>query len=388
MSILSRYIARQYLTNIVVLLVLLGTFVVMVDVAVNISRFAKAAEKYTETSTLGAPGAGEGGEGGEVGEGGGVSRALATALVVADLWWPRLLQLFNYIIGLVLVGAMGFTFTQLSRHRELVAMLAGGVSLFRAMRPVLIVALCFLGLQLLNQEFIMPRIAPLLTRDAGDAGSRGSGAFSVNLTPDASGRLFSAARFDPSTGRVEGLHVWERDAARRASVRVSADAAEYRNGAGVLENPSAVALAVGRGRAGPAAPREIASDLDPTTILASHYRAFNANLSWRQMASVLSTPNLRPDLRSAILQAGWGRVSSVVCAFLSLLIAMPFFVLREPENMLVQSLRCAPVAILTMLGSVLGTSLLIPGLPVVVSVFVPVLVLGPLAVAALTSVRS
>ena len=48
MSILDRYIARQYLINILVLLVILFCFVVAVDVSVNLPRFAKIAGEMGE----------------------------------------------------------------------------------------------------------------------------------------------------------------------------------------------------------------------------------------------------------------------------------------------------------------------------------------------------
>ena len=158
MTTLDRSIARQFLFNTCALLVLLFSFVVAVDVSLNIDRFLRAAERMLE---------------GE--QPSGVRKLLVAALLVADLWWPKLLQLFSYMVGLALVGAMGFTLTQMVRHRELVAALAGGISLRRLARPLLVVSAVMIGLKVVDQEFVPsdPRIAPLLTRDHGDAGSRG-----------------------------------------------------------------------------------------------------------------------------------------------------------------------------------------------------------------------
>ena len=137
------------------LVAVLFSFVVAVDVSLNI-------DKYIEGVTKMDPHAGF------------IRRGVLIALGVIDIWWPKLLQLFNYLVGLVLVAAMGFTFTQLVRHRELVAVLAGGISLQRAARPVLIVAIGVMGLRWVNSELILsnPRVAPLLTRDPGDIGKR------------------------------------------------------------------------------------------------------------------------------------------------------------------------------------------------------------------------
>ncbi len=375
MSILSRYIARQYLTNIVILFVLLCSFVVMVDLSVNLTRFTRAGAKLAE---LGAP------DGSRAA--GGIS-IWHTLVAIADLWWPRLLQLYNYVLGLVLVGAMGFTFTQLSRNRELVAMLAGGFSLYRAARPVLFVATFCVTLQVANQEFVLPRLASLLTRDPGQAGSAESSTFPVKLTPDSVGTLFQAKEFDPSTNQMTGVNIWLRENGR-AGLRITADSARWDNAAWVLQNPRVVPLTLAPKSAAPTVPSRITTDLDPTTILVGRYASYSASLSWRQIGRVLAAPSVKPDVRERLVRIGWGRVSGIICSLLSLVITLPFYLTREPENMILQSLKCAPVAVVTLLGGLLGASVAIPGLPPVVSVFIPVLILAPLAVAAVSSIRT
>ncbi|MFN0010823.1 MAG: LptF/LptG family permease [Phycisphaerales bacterium] len=387
MTILDRYIARQYLINIFVLMALLASFVVMVDLSLNLDKFAGAAARMAS---------GEASDGAPATGAGAVRRAVITVLLVADLWWPRLLQLFNFIAPLVVVGAMGFTFAQLVRHREVVAMLAGGVSLYRAARPVLVVAVVVSALQVVNQELVLPRIAPLLTRSAAAAGGRDVDAFSVALVADGKRRLFQAARFDPAARTLERMNVWERDEAGRAVRRVSADLATFDESAGGwwLTNGWAIDLSV-RGGGGAAAQRpqstsvaRIETDLDPTTLLANQFSAFSQTLSWVQIARVLGTTGLKADVRERLERVAWGRVSGLVCGLLSLVIAMRFYLTREPLNMVVQSLRCAPVAILSIMAGVLGSALPVPGLPPVVGVFLPVMVLVPLAIEAASAIRT
>lgn len=375
---LDRYIARQFLINTLLLLLLLASFVVMVDVSLNVSRFAERARDMVDPQTE--PAAGP------------VRQALITALLVADLWWPRLLQLFNFVAGLVLVGAMGFTFTQLVRHRELVAMLAGGVSLYRAARPVAAVALAVLGLQILNQELVMPRIAPLLTRDAGDAGRRQVSEFTVKLTSDGQGRVWQAASFDPAAAALDKPHIWERDDQGRATRRLAARRATFLPpGRWRLEDVVIQPLAV-RAGSGLAATRQaelvLSTDLNPTTLLLNQFTAFSQSLSWRQMFAVLADENLKPDVRDRLERLAWGRASGLASSFLAILIALPFFLTRTPVNMVLQSLKCAPVAIGSVLLGVLGSSAAIPGLPPALSATVPVLILLPLAIAAVTSIRT
>lgn len=120
MRLLDRYIARQFVLNVVVLFVILFCFVVTVDVSINLRKFAKAASEISGDETTG------------------VRQAVVTTLVIIDLWWPRLIQLFNYLLGLVMVGAMGFTCVQLLRNREFLAMVSAGQSLQRVLRPFIV----------------------------------------------------------------------------------------------------------------------------------------------------------------------------------------------------------------------------------------------------------
>ncbi len=377
MSILDRYIARQYILNTVALLVILFSFVVTVDVAININRFARVASDY----------AGE--------DASGVRRVLLTAWVIADLWGPRLLQLFNFLIGLVLVGAMGFTLTQLVRHRELVAVMASGVSLYRVARPVLAVGLFFIGLQLINQELILPRMAPLLSRDTGDAGKRQWDEFQVPLTRDANGNVLWAGAFDPDTSTLAPVHVWVRaEPGEPPSMRITADEATWDGDAWVRADPVGVTLALAetgstdldQAHADP--PERFETDISPTRLLVRRYQSLRHSLSTAQLTDMVHAADLEPSVRASLERVRFGRFSMAISSLLSLLISLPFFLTRMPTSMLKQSLKCAPVGIGAMVVGVLGASTPIPGLPAAFAVFLPVLILGTVAIATSMSLRT
>lgn len=382
MSILDRYIARQYLFNIAALFVILFCMVVAIDASWNAGRYlGKAAELAAD----------------EGHEGSGVRRAAIAVLLVTDLWWPRLLQLFNYMNGLVLVGAMGFTCTQLVRHRELVAVLASGQSLVRIARPFLIVALGFLGLQALNQELVLPRIAPLLVRDHGDAGRRGLGASSIPLTPDGRGRLWYASTFDADAGTLRNVYIWERDASGVAVRRVHAPAAEWSDGGWTLADATVEARRTEGAGAEPGAPRalRIETDLDPTAMTMRRFEGFSQNLSWAQATRMLERINrlglATEEARESaqrLERIRFGRVSIMACNLLTLAICLPFFLTRAPQNMLIPSLKAAPLAIVALVGAVLGVSTPVPGLPAAVAVFIPALVLLPVTIAMASTIKT
>ncbi len=392
MSLLDRYIARQYLLNIVVLLVILFSFVVAVDVSINLDKFADVATELGQQADTPPSG---------------LRKGIVTVLVIADLWWPRLVQLFNFLVGLVLVGAMGFTCSQLVRAREFIAMLSAGQSLYRVARPLLLVAVGVMLVQAINQEFFVPRIAPLLVREHKQAGSRDIASAEVPLIADGAGRVIRAGSFDPTTGVLEDLFIIERDDRGRASRVIRADRATYRDGAWILEGglaeprasvldaptPDAQGLTTGTV---PGTPRggltpvdRVQTSIDPTRLRMERFRSFQHALGFRQVSEMLGREGLLDEQSRAQLERiRWGRFAVMISNILTLLIAMPFFVTRVPENMLVQSLKCAPVAVIAMMGGVLGASAELPGLPPALGVFIPTLILIPVAIATVTSVRT
>lgn len=381
LNILDRYIARQFLVNTLVLLVILCCFVVAIDVSLNIDRFITVAEDMARAENA---------------EPTGLRTGLITVFLVSDFWWPKLLQLYNYLIGIVLVGAMGFTCAQLVRHRELVAVLASGQSLHRVARPVLLVALGFTVVQAVNQELAMPRVAPLVTRDHGDAGRRLLGSTELPLTRDGLGRYWFASTFDADRGVLEDLSVWERNERGLATRRITAETARWRDGGwdltGGMSDPR---LTPSGAAAVPTPVTRIETDLDPTAIRMRRYAGFSQALSWAQIGQMIaisrqidpSSPQGRAE-REALQRIRFGRLSVMASNVLALVVTLPFFLTRVPRNMALQSLKCAPVAIVALMGGVVGASLPVPGVPAAISAFLPVMILLPVAIAQASAVKT
>ena len=161
MWLIDRYIVRRFLANFVILLFLLFVFAISIDLLTQLDEFLDAARVAAGP------------------EGGVASLLTELVKVVVNFHGPRLFQFYAYMLGLLSVGAMGFTLAQMHRHRELVAILASGVRLHRVAVPILAAALGLNLLQLLNQELLLPRMAPLLIRGHGDLGRQRARAFEV-----------------------------------------------------------------------------------------------------------------------------------------------------------------------------------------------------------------
>lgn len=368
-SILDRYIARQYLINIVALLVILFAFVVTIDVAINIDRFWRIAGRREADA-------------------GAVRQFVLTTFLIADFWWPKLLQLFNLMLGLVLAGAMGFTCTQMVRHREFIAVLASGQSLRRVTRPILIVALGMIALAILNQELVLPRIAPLLAREHDEAGRRNVAVTNVPFTKDSDGRILYAALFDPSADTLTDFVFMETDASGVGTRRMFGETARWEDGAWVSESAT---IEPAGARAAPQVdvPVRIETDLDPIALVVRQYAAYSQNLSWSQLGQLLEqTPGGEGGVRERLQRTRYGRISIAFTNILSLILVMPFFIVRVPGNMVAQTLKGAPVAIVALIGGTVGATAPVAGISPVVSVFIPVIVLLPLAIAVAMSPKT
>ncbi len=378
MTILDRYIARLYLTNVITLFVILFSFVVVIDVSLNIDRFFKAAVILGTSSDGVEPGF--------------FRRFIIAVLVIADLWWPRLLQLFNFMLGLVLVAGMGFTCSQLVRHREFLAMLTAGISLRRVARPIILVAVGMTMLQALNQELVIPRIAPLLARDHSDAGQRGLGVTTAPLTADGRGWLYRAVSFDADSDVLTGVYIIERDDQTRQALReITADRAVWRDGGWDLENGLQRTIRVGEGttRPPPEPIERVESSLDPTTLKMNRYKEYRNALSFAQIGQILARGDqLDTQTRRDLQRIRWGRLSMMISALLTLVMSLPFFVTRVPKNMVLQSLKCAPISIGALVLGVVGSSAMLPGIPPGIGAFLPVMVLSTAAVAISSQIKS
>lgn len=397
MNILDRSIARHFAANVAMLMVILCCFVVTIDASVNLDRYIKNGAKLARENAQN-PSA--------------LRTGLVTVFLIADLWWPRLIQLATYLLGLVMAGAMGFTCSQMARHREMVAILASGQPLSRIARPVLIAAACLCGVQIGIQELVLPRIAPLLTRDTGDAGGRTMTATSVPLMADGRGNVLMASTFDAQgegargerTGVMTGVVIWAVGESGVKERRIVADRAVWREREGAevgtvvggwdLEGGVEESRRLDDSTIQPARQAtRFETDLTPTAITIRRYGGYSQCLSWRQLLELERATREAQGSDagrqlSRLERLRWGRIASVVTNLLALSITMPFFITREPKNMVIQSLKCAPVAIVSLMGGALGSAAEIPGVPAALGVFVPAMILTPIAIATLTNIKT
>ena len=366
MRIIDRTIVARFLWNFAVLFVLLFLFASSIDVILQLEKFLRAAGAAVE-------------------QGRHSSRAAAFVAAVAEFHGPRIFQFFQFMVGLLAVGAMGFTFAQMHRTRELVAVMAAGVPLRRCVWAVLAAAAALNLLGYANQELVLPRFADRLMLDHSDLARANRAAFQVPLTRDSSGNLMYAASFDPETRRIGGFLGLERDASGSLVRRTTATAAEWDDdrgawrltgGLSVVRDPQ---VREGSTQAKPPEPvAEWRTDLSPKAVAARHYRLFAQMLSSADLGRIASAGALE---RSQADRMQLGRVGSVLVNLLVLVAAIPFFLQRGPTNMLQMSILCAASCVPAVIVSAIVMAAPIAGLPPAIAVALPVAALIPVAVA-------
>jgi len=373
--LLDRYIAGRFIGNFCILLMLLFFFAVSIDILLELDEYVDAARL-------------------QVGEqAGSVSMVIAFIEVVVNFHGPRIFQFYAYMVGLLTVGAMGFTLAEMYRNRETVAMLAAGVRLQRIALPIIVAALGLNVLQLLNQEFMLPKLAPMLIRKHGDIGQQGVQAFIVRFTADGNGNLLQAPKFDPQTNTLKLPTFLDRDEAGRTVRRVTADEAVWSDEADawLLVNGRAMAPRTGTGSdttamlLGQPIDR-YESDLTPEVLTMRRFGQFATMLSLGQIRDMLHSPGVVDA--DALVRFAFSRFTTVFINMVVLIMVLPYFLLREPANLLRNSMLCAAAAIPASMGALIALAMPVPGIPPAIGVFLPVLVLIPVAIFMTSTIKT
>ncbi len=396
MKILDRYIIRQFLINFVLLFTVVILLFVVVDLIVDVDEFVQAGEAHKEFWYDLTP--------------------VATAAAVVDYYVPVVLLVYVFFNGLIVVGAMGFTIVGLQRNRELTAVIASGVSLYRVAAPVLVAGLILSALTLPVQEFLLPPLAPKLVRSKSQLKEAKQGLESKQVYYARAGGsdLLSAASFDAEAGQLSGLRVLSRDETGRTATIITADFAEWDEPAGVwdLTNGRAEVPAELGGESSPnfasnsaRAEGEVVpdrrprvrgvtayeTDLSPTVLLARRNALYAGLLSIRTLEGLAANEAVDGEQRAKVTQIISSRFSLMVLNVLVLVMGLPFFLKRVPGDTLVSSLRAAGLCIGAWGGGLMMLQLSPGAIPVggpVLVAWLPVAIYLPVAAWLLQTVES
>ena len=374
MKTLDRYIIRQFLVNYLVLFTVLMLLIITLDLMVNLDEFAQIAEGMPDAGSL--------------------KKLGAVIWAVLDFYGPQVFVFYLYAAGVLPVAAAGFTLAGLLRNRELVAMLAGGISLYRVAMPILVLGCLLSTLMLIDQELFIPPLREKLARTHSSMRYGKVLPFTIELVPDiveddqgnrTRDQLFTAVEFDPAEKTMTDLWVLRRNDKGQAVQRITADSAKWDAAAGGwrLEGGVLHSLPGGQidGADGPADARPIAfveSTLDPLTLRLRRNSRYRQLLSIRELTALMNNgSDIVP--RDELQRLRHGRFSLMAINVLILAMGLPFFLLRGPGNMLVQSLKAAPLCLGVWAGSFVMMQMGAGGMPPALAAWLPALIYLPVA---------
>lgn len=378
MKTLDRYILRLFLTNLVILFAVAVGLIVLLDLITNFDEFVQAAQR------LG---------------GSGIGRAWSLVVIAFDFYGPMVFLLYVYMVGLLPIGAAGFTFATLIRNRELVAMMAGGVSLHRVAMPVLVIGFVANVAMIADQEFILPAMASKLGRSRAEIKVGEIRSTPIRMMRDGNGALFTAASFDPKNQMMTNVAVLIREdlgSGRfgRATERISATQAlwdaerhgwQFVDGYAIQRNVDADAATSLTAR-----PRRevefLASDLSPIAIMLNKRAAFRSLLSLRQLSQLIRNSGAI-DI-AEMQRIRHSRFSMVVVNMLILIMGTPFFLLRAPSNMLAQSVKAAVTCVGAWAGGFVMMQIAPGSMPPALVAWMPVVFYLPMAVYMMDTVET
>ncbi|HKA07370.1 MAG TPA: LptF/LptG family permease [Gemmataceae bacterium] len=122
---------------------------------------------------------------------------LEIAKHILSYYGYRTIQYYDRLCEALSLLAAMFTVAWSQRNNEIIPMLSAGVSTHRFLRPVLVGAILMLTLGVLNQEFLIPYIAPALVTDRDD--------------PEGTHELYVQGCYDANRVHIDGFKAYRRE---------------------------------------------------------------------------------------------------------------------------------------------------------------------------------
>jgi lipopolysaccharide export system permease protein len=328
MKILDRYIMQTFLVSLGIAMAAMMGIVLILDLFINVNKFLDLGASAKAT---------------------GFGSVLAS---VVSYYFYKSFDYFRWIASPSLLVAAAASLVRLNRGRELVGIKAAGVSLYRVLWPMIIVAVVMDGFYIANQELIIPAIAVELSRSPDDLEARKE--FSVDFIRDENNNILYAPIYDPKSERMlsqarlkdDGtllylarVRIFLRDSKFQPRGTIEAEAAKWdaqargwRLTQGVRLPPLKEAELLDRPPEGPEGdPVDFyATNVGPPEVLRHRASDFYRYMAYSELR-VLADDPMRGN-RQQIQVAMHQHVTGPIMNVLLLLLGLPFVAGREDRN--------------------------------------------------------
>ena len=312
---------------------------------------------------------------------------------IISYYWYHSFLYFAQVAGMITLVAAAFTLARLQRNNELTAMLAGGISMYRVALPIIIVGMMFNVLWILDQELIIPRIADKLARSHDEAGGKRS--FPIWFLKDRDNALLSAFNFDPRTGQMEQMIVMERGQDGHITGTIKADLARWDQSLGrwSLERGTRYSRSFNNadfvisGKMTKEPLLYYESEWMPQDLVLRQATGWTSFMSLKQLSRLMARPQLVPNMQD-IAAARHVRLTQPIINILLLLLGLPFFLNREPHNVMLSVGMCLLVTISCFAVSFICHNLSASTDYAALAAWLPIMIFGPVAAVLIEGVKT
>ena len=362
-KVLDKYLVRGFTYSYVICVVIMISLYIVLDLFANIDEFT--------------------------------SLGKSTGQVISDIvtyYFYHGFLYFAQVAGMITLVAASFTLARLHRSNEMTAMLAGGISLHRVALPLIVAGMVFNGLWVIDQEVIIPRLADKLVLEHDEVG--GKQAFTLGFLRDRGESLLTAKRYVPRDKSIDDLLVIERDEKGQLVGKISADQAiwdadreVWKLDRGFRQVPNVTNDFKVGGHVERELLDEYKSDWRPDDLLLRQAAGWTWFLSLGELNALLQKPHLVPNIRE-VDAARHVRLTQPLVNILLLLLGLPFFLNREPHNVLLSVGMCLLLAITCFMVAFISQTVAATTGDPRLAAWLPIILFGPVATYLMLNIKT
>jgi len=316
---LDRYVAKNFIIGYVIAFCVLMGLRVITDLFVNLDEFTEHADIETKT----------------------------VIKHIFMFYGLNCTLYFRDFAGMITAVAAAFSFGRMVRSNELVAVMASGISLKRIIAPIVFLALLLTGLQVIDQELVIPPLADKLVRSHDDR--PGQELYDVKFIGDGNGSLINSQRFEVETSTMHNPIILLRRRTSRSNIwevtgRIDAERAVYNSQEGRWDlhtrDPNtgeqfAYGVLHEYEMGSRKEPRPIASypsDLTAKDIPVRRKSEHKTLLSSKQLSELAAQKTTIRDIAQLSSQMHF-RITDPIINMVMLMVSLPILVCRDPKSM-------------------------------------------------------